>query len=68
MNNLKITKSKISKSTFGKNCELIEPVNIYGSKIGKSVFVGPFVEITKGVEIGNGFEAVSLKGSEMVMR
>ena len=53
MNNLKITKSKISKSTFGKNCELIEPVNIYGSKIGKSVFVGPFVEIQKNSIIGD---------------
>ena len=53
MNNLKITKSKISKSVFGKNCEVIEPVNIYGCKIGKSVFVGPFVEIQKNSIIGD---------------
>lgn len=29
-------------------------VNIYGCKLGDKVFVGPFVEIQKGVKIGNG--------------
>ena len=53
MNNLKKTKSKITKVIFGKNCKIIEPVNIYGSKIGNSVFVGPFVEIQKNSIIGN---------------
>ena len=53
MNNLKKTKSKITKVIFGKNCKIIEPVNIYGSKIGNSVFVGPFVEIQKNSVIGN---------------
>ena len=53
MNNLKKTKSKITKVIFGKNCKIIEPVNIYGSKIGNSVFVGPFVEIQKNSIIGD---------------
>ena len=53
MNNLKKTKSKITKVIFGKNCKIIEPVNIYGSKIGNSVFVGPFVEIQKNSVIGD---------------
>jgi len=53
LNNLKKTKSKITKVIFGKNCKIIEPVNIYGSKIGNSVFVGPFVEIQKNSIIGD---------------
>ena len=53
MNSLKKTKSKIIKVVFGKNCKVIEPVNIYGCKIGNSVFVGPFVEIQKNSIIGD---------------
>jgi acetyltransferase-like isoleucine patch superfamily enzyme len=45
--------SGVVNVVFGKRCEIIEPVNLYGCKIGNDVFVGPFVEITKGVEIGN---------------
>ena len=54
MKNLKKTKSKILKTTFGNNCKIIEPVNIYGSKIGNNVFIGPFVEIQKNSRIGSG--------------
>ena len=53
MKNLKLFKSKISKVSLGKNCKIIEPVNIYGCKIANSVFVGPFVEIQKNSNIGN---------------
>ena len=51
----KITKirSKITKVKFGKNCKIIEPVNLYGCKIGNSVFIGPFVEIQKNTKIGD---------------
>ena len=38
---------------FGKNCKIIEPSNLYECKLGNNVFVGPFVEITKGVKIGD---------------
>ena len=38
---------------LGKNCKIIEPVNIYGCKIGNRVFVGPFVEIQKSAKIGD---------------
>ena len=38
---------------YGKNCKIIEPVNIYGCELGNNVFVGPFVEITKGAKIGD---------------
>ena len=38
---------------FGKNVTVVEPVNIYGCKIGDHTFVGPFVEIQKDVVIGS---------------
>jgi len=50
---LKKTRSKIIKVKFGKNCQVVEPVNIYGCKIEDSVFIGPFVEIQKNAKIGN---------------
>ena len=37
----------------GKGCKIIEPVNIYGSKFGKNVFIGPFVEIQNNTVIGD---------------
>lgn len=37
---------------FGKGVTIVEPCNIYGCKIGAGSFVGPFVEIQKGVTIG----------------
>jgi acetyltransferase-like isoleucine patch superfamily enzyme len=39
---------------FGENVTVIEPVNMYECTIGDNCFVGPFVEIQKGVEIGAG--------------
>ena len=38
---------------FGKNCKIFEPSNLYECELGNNVFVGPFVEITKGVRIGD---------------
>ena len=37
---------------FGTNVTIIEPVNLYDCIIGDDTFVGPFVEIQKGVVIG----------------
>lgn len=37
---------------FGEAVTVIEPVNIYGCKLGNGVFVGPFCEIQKHVTIG----------------
>ena len=48
-----IKHSEIRDVQFGKNVTVVEPVNIYECKIGDNGFVGPFVEIQKGVEIGN---------------
>lgn len=42
----------IKNVIFGENVKVIEPVNIYGCKIGSDSFIGPFVEIQKDVVIG----------------
>jgi acetyltransferase-like isoleucine patch superfamily enzyme len=44
--------SGIKNVEFGKNVTVVEPVNLYGCKIGDNSFIGPFVEIQKDVEIG----------------
>ena len=53
MKNLKLIKSKISRVKLGKNCKIIEPVNLYGCSIGKRTFIGPFVEIQRNAKIGH---------------
>ena len=50
---MKKIKSKIKNLIHGKGCKIIEPVDIYGSKFGKNVFIGPFVEIQKNTVIGD---------------
>ena len=50
---IKEKKSKIRKVKSGKNCKIVQPVNLYECELGDNVFIGPFVEITKGVSIGN---------------
>ena len=47
-------KIKIVNLNKGKNCKIIEPVNIYGATLGNSVFIGPFVEIQKNVFVDDG--------------
>jgi acetyltransferase-like isoleucine patch superfamily enzyme len=48
-----IYKSQIRNVKFGDNVKVVEPSNIYESEIGNNCFIGPFVEIQKGVLIGN---------------
>ncbi len=50
----KIFQSGIVNVEFGENVTVIEPVNIYGCRIGDDTFVGPFVEIQKDVRVGSG--------------
>jgi acetyltransferase-like isoleucine patch superfamily enzyme len=38
---------------FGKNVTVVQPVNLYECQIGDDCFIGPFVEIQRGVTIGN---------------
>ena len=45
--------SGIRDVNCGSNVRLVEPCNLYECTIGDDCFVGPFVEIQKGVIIGN---------------
>ncbi len=38
--------------TCGAGVVIVEPANVYGCKLDDEVFVGPFVEIQRGVHIG----------------
>lgn len=38
--------------SLGENVTIIEPANVYGCTIGDNCFIGPFVEIQRGVVIG----------------
>jgi acetyltransferase-like isoleucine patch superfamily enzyme len=44
--------AEIRNVQFGANVIVVEPVNIYDCTIGDATFVGPFVEIQRGVIIG----------------
>lgn len=43
----------IKDVTFGRNVTVVAPANLYGCTLGDDVFVGPFVEIQSGVQIGD---------------
>ena len=44
--------STIRDVIFGSDVTIVEPCNLYECEIGDHCFVGPFVEIQKGVRIG----------------
>ena len=48
-----IRTSGIVDVSFGERTTIVQPVNLYGCSIGDDCFVGPFVEIQRGVVIGN---------------
>ncbi|MDQ1352640.1 MAG: hypothetical protein QG657_2946 [Acidobacteriota bacterium] len=48
-----IKQAAVRDVIFGANVTVIEPVNLYECRIGDNCFIGPFVEIQKGVVIGN---------------
>ena len=52
MNEPELRTSGIVDVEFGKNVTVVRPVNLYGCKIDDESFIGPFVEIQKGVKIG----------------
>lgn len=52
MNQPKICRVGITNVVFGENVTIVEPVNLYGCRIGDHTFVGPFVEIQTGAIIG----------------
>jgi acetyltransferase-like isoleucine patch superfamily enzyme len=52
LNQPKIKEAGIVNVNFGEGVTVVTPVNLYGCAIGSNVFVGPFVEIQKDVNIG----------------
>jgi acetyltransferase-like isoleucine patch superfamily enzyme len=52
MNRPDIRKSQVRDVNFGTGVVIVEPVNLYECTVGDNCFVGPFVEIQKGVVIG----------------
>jgi acetyltransferase-like isoleucine patch superfamily enzyme len=52
MNQLNRKQTGIHNVVFGADVTIVEPCNLYGCAIGDGCFVGPFVEIQKGVVIG----------------
>jgi len=52
MNEVTRLETTVREVSFGKNVKIVEPVNIYECVLSEDVFVGPFVEIQKGVIIG----------------
>lgn len=48
-----ISSSGIKGVAFGQNVKIVEPVNLYDCQIGDNCQIGPFVEIQKGVILGN---------------
>ena len=53
MNKPSVKHTGIVDVEFGVNVTIVEPVNLYGCKIGDNSFVGPFTEIQKAVRVGN---------------
>jgi len=49
---LKRNRANIRDVKFGDHVKVIEPCNLYECSIGEYSFIGPFVEIQKGVVIG----------------
>jgi acetyltransferase-like isoleucine patch superfamily enzyme len=47
-----LKKAGIVNVEFGEGVTVVEPVNLYGCRIGEKTFVGPFVEIQRDVVIG----------------
>ena len=48
----KVQHAGIVNVDFGEDVTVVQPVNLYGCRIGDKTFVGPFVEIQKGATIG----------------
>lgn len=52
MGNFTLLSVQVRDVRCGTNVRIVEPANVYECTIGDDCFVGPFVEIQKGVEIG----------------
>lgn len=52
MNKPVILQSQIREVTFGIGVKVVEPVNLYGCRVGDDCFIGPFTEIQQNAGIG----------------
>jgi acetyltransferase-like isoleucine patch superfamily enzyme len=59
MNHPELSPSGITDVKLGVNVRIKQPVNLYGCSIGDHCSIGPFVEIQKNVEIGDGCKVQS---------
>lgn len=48
----RLLKAQVRDVTCGERVRIVEPANVYECSLGEDCFVGPFVEIQKGVRIG----------------
>jgi acetyltransferase-like isoleucine patch superfamily enzyme len=48
----RLLQAKLVDVRCGRGVTIVEPANLYGCELGDDVFVGPFVEIQRGVVIG----------------
>lgn len=48
----RLLSSAITDVDFGEEVTVVQPVNLYGCRIGDGCFIGPFVEIQKDCRIG----------------
>lgn len=48
----KVHTARIVDVEFGEGVTVVEPVNLYGCRIGAGAFIGPFVEVQRGAVIG----------------
>lgn len=53
MNQSKTKEISVCNVKFGQNNTIIQPVNLYGCTFGDNIFIGPFTEIQRNVEIGD---------------
>lgn len=52
MNTPTLLKAQVRDVVVGARVRIVEPANVYECVLGDDCFVGPFVEIQKGVRIG----------------
>ncbi len=48
----RLTEAAVRDVACGQNVRIVMPANVYECTLGDDCFVGPFVEIQKGVQIG----------------
>jgi len=52
MTRARLLEAKIRDVQFGVDVTVVRPVNLYECSIGDESFIGPFVEIQRGVRVG----------------